>query len=144
MFRESVALTESAVSMDPTAREEALQRASSLFLSTYRELKFAREQRNLLRGCENLSSPELLVLAAEAAVKNKRFDIAAEVTQTFFLDAGGTEDQFLCRTLFVQALVEGHAAEPLHGAAGVQRRRPGTSRRRMRNQDNRIRRLRGW
>ena len=122
-FRESVALTESAVSMDPTAREEALRAAAAMFLATYTQLKRAREQRNLLRGCENLTSPELLVLAAEAAVKNKRFDIAAEVTRTFFLDAGGTEDQFLCRTLFVQALVEGHAAEPLHGAAGVQRRR---------------------
>ena len=81
-FRESVALTESAGSMDPTAREEALQKAADIFVETYEQLKFAREQRNLLTGCANLGSPELLVLAAEAAVKNKRFDIAAEVTKT--------------------------------------------------------------
>ena len=49
------------------------------------------------RSGEELTSPEVLVLAAEAAVKNGRFDIAAEVTHRFFLDAGGTEDQFLCR-----------------------------------------------
>ena len=65
-FRESVALTESAVSMDPTAREEALQKAADIFVETYEQLKFAREQRNLLTGCANLGSPELLVLAAEA------------------------------------------------------------------------------
>ena len=38
----------------------------------------AREQRNLLRVGAELTSPELLVLAAEAAVKNERFDLAAE------------------------------------------------------------------
>ena len=45
------------------------------------------------------------------------------MTHRFFLDAGGTEDQFLCRALFVQALVEGEKASPLNGAAAVRQRR---------------------
>ncbi|CAN0451583.1 unnamed protein product, partial [Laminaria digitata] len=46
-------------------------------------------------------APELLVLAAEAAVKNGEFDTAREACHDFFL-YGGARDQFYCRALFVK------------------------------------------
>ena len=46
-------------------------------------------------------APELLVLAAEAAIKNGEFDTAREACHDFFLD-GGARDQFYCRALFVK------------------------------------------
>ena len=122
-FRESEEIALRAATLDPAAALEARKRAQEKFLEVYALFSGAREQRNLPRAGAELTSPELLVLAAEAAVKNERFDLAAEVTLRFFLDAGGTEDQFLCRALFVQALVEGEKATPLHGAAAVRQRR---------------------
>lgn len=51
-----------------------------------------------------LRSPELLVLAAETAVKNGEFNLAREACHEFFLDGGGARDQFFCRALFVKVL----------------------------------------
>lgn len=121
-FRKSVEAIDAAGALDPAAREEALKEAEALFLKTHETLIKVRDQRNLKAG-NCLESGELLVLAAEAAVKHGRYDVAASVCKLYFLDIGFIEDQFLCRTLFVQALVEGHAAAPLHGAEGVRRRR---------------------
>ena len=59
-------------------------------------------QNNVPGESEQLRSPELLVLAAEAAVKNGEFTSAREACHEFFLDGGGARDQFYCRALFVK------------------------------------------
>lgn len=60
------------------------------------------QQNNVPGEGDQLRSPELLVLAAEAAVKNGEFDSAREACHEFFLDGGGARDQFYCRALFVK------------------------------------------
>ena len=77
-FRESEEIALRAATLDPAAALEARRKAQELFLEVYALFTGAREQRNLLRVGAELTSPELLVLAAEAAVKNERFDLAAE------------------------------------------------------------------
>ncbi|CAN0168916.1 unnamed protein product, partial [Hapterophycus canaliculatus] len=52
---------------------------------------------------DQFRSPELLLLAAEAAVKNGEFESARLACHEFFLDGGGAKDQFYCRALFVKA-----------------------------------------
>lgn len=58
-------------------------------------------QSNVPGGGRELRAPELLVLAAEAAVKNGEFDTAREACHEYFLD-GGSMDQFFCRALFAK------------------------------------------
>ena len=51
---------------------------------------------------DQLQSPELLVLAAETAVKNGEFVTAREACHEIFLDGRWARDQFYCRALFVK------------------------------------------
>ena len=68
---------------------------------------------------EELLSTDLLVMAAEAAVKNEVWDIAQESTETYFL-SDPPKDQFYCRSLLCQSLVEAHHAKKCHGIKKVE------------------------
>lgn len=72
--------------------------------SSSRPRKIFLLQSNIPRAGAQLKAPELLVLAAEVAVKNGEFDTAREACHEFFLDSWGTKDQFYCRALFVKVL----------------------------------------
>jgi hypothetical protein len=94
-------------------------RGLSLLAEGYELLLQGRaKQRDLLGSGAELGEADLLVLAAEAAVKNEDFATAADAAHRFFLQ-GCARNQFYCRALFAQAVVESQRAGPLRGAAAV-------------------------
>ena len=96
-----------------------------MLVASYAVLRRAREQGNLSVASGELAKPELLMLAGECAIKNARFEMAAESVRTFFL-MDPPRDQFCCRALFCQALVESEIARPLNGAGAVRQIRRAT------------------
>ena len=93
------------------ARARRLVRRSSAGARAGQPLGGQREQGNLSVASGELAKPELLMLAGECAIKNARFEMAAESVRTFFL-MDPPRDQFYCRALFCQALVESEIARP--------------------------------
>eukprot|EP00903_Cladosiphon_okamuranus_P014428 g13389.t1 len=109
---------------DPSHKLLLAQKGKKGLEVAFRLLRKARAQNNVPGEGDQLRSPELLVLAAEAAVKNGEFTSAREACHEFFLDGGGARDQFYCRALFVKALVVSNSIgrDGLVGAEAARRR----------------------
>lgn len=92
------------------------------FAEGKRELRRAFESLNagrsrpkeILGSGSELKSPDILVLAAEAAVQNQEFGVATKAVQDYFLQTP-PQNQYFCRALFAKAQVEARAASKLHG-----------------------------
>jgi len=115
-LRSSFALAEAGAANDQT---DLVVTSTSVLDSAYKLLVQARDQDNIVApDSKAVKSPDLLVLGAEAAIKNKDFKTAHEAVRKFFLQAP-PHDQFYCRALYIQALIEAENAKPLNGSEAV-------------------------
>lgn len=102
---------------DPEGQAEgrnALRKAYGLLT------KGRAQKKDALGAGLELQSPDILVLAAEAAVQNGELEVAAKAVQDFFLQ-DPPKNQFYCRALFVSAQVEAGRTASLNGAALVRK-----------------------
>lgn len=96
-------------------------RAKEEFSKGYSLLKKSLQAQGSLTNSQfEILTPEILVLCAETAIKNGKFDVAHDCSELFFL-RDPPQDQFFCRALFIRAQVQAFNSGSATGQDAVNR-----------------------